>query len=55
MVGQVEVSERTPLLSLLLVGEPGSGKSAITAKVRECVFVCDIHLCFVCVSAHGCA
>jgi len=29
---QVEVSDRTPLLSLLLVGDAGSGKTAIAAK-----------------------
>jgi hypothetical protein len=32
-VFQVEVSDRTPLLSLLLVGDAGSGKTAIAAKV----------------------
>ena len=33
---QVEESDRTPLLSVLVEGPPGSGKTAITAKVRWC-------------------
>ena len=39
-VGQVKESEKTPLLSVLLEGPPGSGKTALAAAL---VCVCVYH------------